>query len=119
MTTGGAQKSRGGAYTFRRLGEANMRIDYTTHARQRSHQRGVPPLITSWLLDYGVEEYDGHGAIIRYFTRESLRKMERELSSAPLKRLSEFLSCYLVQSNQDGAIITVGKRHAKKRIWRH
>ncbi len=96
-----------------------MSIEYTTHARHRAQQRGVPPLITNWLLEYGVEEYDGHGAVVRYFTRESLRKMERELGSAPLKRLSEYLRCYLVQSNQDGTIITVGKRHVNKRIWRH
>lgn len=96
-----------------------MSIEYTAHARHRSQQRGVPPLITTWLLDYGVEEYDGHGAVVRYFTRESLRKMERELGSAPLKRLSEYLRCYLVQSNRDGTIITVGKRHVNKRMWRH
>lgn len=96
-----------------------MSIEYTAHARHRSQQRGVPPLITIWLLDYGVEEYDGHGAVVRYFTRKSLRKMERELGSAPLKRLSEYLRCYLVQSNRDGTIITVGKRHVNKRMWRH
>ena len=96
-----------------------MQIDYTTHARNRSQQRGIPPLITSWLLDYGKEEYDGHGAVVRFFTRESLRKMEREIGAAPLKRLSEYLRCYLVQSNRDGAIITVGKRHPNKRMWRH
>ena len=96
-----------------------MQIHFTTHARQRSQQRGGPPLITSWVLDYGAEEYDGNGGVIRYFTRESLRRMEQELGSAPLKRLSEYLRCYLVQSNQDGSIITVGKRHAKKRVWRH
>ena len=96
-----------------------MSINYTTHARHRSQQRGVPPLITEWLLDYGAEEYDGHGAVIRYFTRESLREMERELGAEHLRRLSEYMRCYLVQSNRDGAIITVGKRHAKKRMWRH
>lgn len=96
-----------------------MHIDYTTHARHRSQQRGVPPLITTWLLDYGVEAFDGHGGIIRYFTRESLRNMERDFGAMPLKRLSEYLRCYLVQSNRDSTIITVGKRYAKKRIWRH
>lgn len=93
-------------------------MSYTTHALHRAQQRGVPPLITSWLLDYGAEEFDGQGAVIRYFSKSSLRQMERELGVTPVKRLSEYLRCYLVQSNRDGSIITVGKRHPKKRIRR-
>jgi hypothetical protein len=33
--------------------------------------------------------------------------------------MSEYLRCYLVQTSDNGSIITVGNRHAKKRIWRH
>ena len=82
----------------------------TKHANQRAQQRGIPPLIQVWLLDYGVESFDGDGSVIRYFNRESIRKMEREVGTTPVKRLSEYLRCYLVQSSKDGAIITVGKR---------
>jgi hypothetical protein len=91
----------------------------TLHAAERAQQRGIPPLITSWLLDYGEEVFDGRGGVIRYFTRRSIRRMEREFGATPLKRLSEYLRCYLVQSNDDGSIITVGKRHPRTRIWKH
>ncbi len=96
-----------------------MEIPYTDHAATRSQQRGIPPLISNWLLDYGDEIYDGRGGVVRCFTPRSIRTMEREIGRAPLKRMSEFLRCYLVQSTSDGAVVTVGKRHLKRHIWRH
>lgn len=95
---------------------------HTTCSRQatnRAQQLGIPPLIRTWLLDYGDETFDGHGGSIRYFTRRSIRRMEREFGAAPLKRMHEYFRCYLVQSNDDGSIITVGKLHNGQRIWRH
>jgi len=91
----------------------------TTHASVRAQQRGVPPLVMNWLLAYGEEIFDGHGGVLRYFTPRSIRQLEREVGQAPLKRLSEYLRCYLVQGSQDGNVITVGKRHRGKRICRH
>jgi hypothetical protein len=96
-----------------------MKISYTAHATTRAQQRGIPPLISSWLVDYGHEIYDGHGGIVRCFTRDSIRAMEKEIGRAPIRRMSEYLRCYLVQSTDDGVVITVGKRHHKKRLWRH
>lgn len=96
-----------------------MHTTCSRKAAHRSQQLGVPPLIRTWLLDYGDESFDGHGGIVRHFTRRSLRRMECELGAAPLKRMHEYFRCYLVQSNADGSIITVGKLHHKQRVWRH
>ena len=96
-----------------------MLIRNSRHAIERAQQRGVPPLITTWLLAYGEAVFDGHGGVVRYFTRASVRAMERELGTVPLKRLSEYLRCYLVQSSGDGTVITVGKLYKNKRLWRH
>ncbi len=96
-----------------------MAPSQTRHAAVRAQQRGIPPLITTWLLDYGEEAYDGNGGVVRYFGRESMRRLEREIGERPLKRLSEYLRCYLVQSSRDGAIITLGKRYRNQRIRRH
>ena len=38
-----------------------MQVMKTVHATIRAQQRGVPPLIEDWLLDYGAEQFDGHG----------------------------------------------------------
>jgi hypothetical protein len=91
----------------------------THHAQHRSQQRGVPPLIRLWLLDYGAEQYDGHGGIVRFFNAPTIRQLEREVGREPVRRMAEFLRCYLVQCSDDGSIITVGKRHGNKHVWRH
>lgn len=91
----------------------------TTHATIRAQQRGIPPVIQDWLLDYGEEQFDGHGGIVRYFSQECLREMERDIGKAKLKRMSEYFRCYLVQSSSDGAVITVGKRYESQHILRH
>ena len=95
-----------------------MISEFTQHATERLQQRGVPPLIAGWLLDYGEETFDGHGGVVRYFTRRSIRRLERECGAAPIRRLSEYLRCYLVQSNDVGSVITIGKRHPGRRIRR-
>ena len=89
----------------------------TEHASMRVKQRGIPPLIRNWLIDYGKANYDGHGAVIRYFNKDSIRRMEKALGREPIRRMSEFLRCYLVQSI-DGSIVTIGKRHQNSRINR-
>jgi predicted SnoaL-like aldol condensation-catalyzing enzyme len=89
---------------------------FSRHASHRAQQRGVPPLISNWLIDYGEEVFDGRGGVVRYFTRDSIRRMERDFGREPVKRLSEFLRCYLVMSANDGTVVTVGKRHQNKRL---
>lgn len=101
------------------MAEKIMRTNFTEHAALRQQQRGIPPLVTDWLITYGVEQFDGHGGIVRYFSKQCIRRLERELGREPIARMSEFLRCYLVQSSKDGAIITVGKRYQKEHIWRH
>ena len=96
-----------------------MEPNTTLHALHRAQQRGVPPLVLHWLLDYGEETFDGHGGVVRYFSSRSIRQLERDIGQAPLKRLSEFLRCYLVQASSGGHVITVGKRYRSQRIQRH
>jgi hypothetical protein len=91
-------------------------MNMTRHAAIRRQQRGIPPLIEQWLDQYGEEEYDGHGGIRRYFSRASIRTMEREFGRGPLSKLAEYLNSYKVSSSHDGQTITVG--HRTKRIKR-
>ena len=66
--------------------------------------------------EYGEEEYDGHGAIRVYFSRRSIRRLEKAFGSRPVKRLAEYLTAYKVHSSHDGTVLTVG--HRTKRIRR-
>ena len=43
------------------------------------------------LLDlYGQEEYNGHGDITVYPSKDSIKKMERDLGHRPVSRLAEW-----------------------------
>lgn len=96
-----------------------MQANQTHHALVRQQQRGVPPLIRDWLLDFGEEQYDGHGGVLRYFSRNAIRKVERSVGKTPVARMSEYLRCYLVQSSHDGAVITLGKRYSGSHVYKH
>lgn len=88
----------------------------TMHASVRAQQRGIPPLIHHWLDQYGEEQYDGHGGVIRYFSRRSIRVLERSFGREPVRRMWEYLDAYKVESSHDGGTITLG--HKTKRLRR-
>ena len=90
-------------------------MNITHHAGVRSQQRGIPPFILECLDNFGEEVYDQHGAIIRYFTHVSRRKMERELGRDLVSKLAQYLNIYKVEGH-DGTLITTG--HLTKRINR-
>lgn len=85
------------------------------HASVRAQQRGVPPFIIELLDRYGQCQYDGQGAVIQYFNKQSLRDMERDLGRKPVSRLAEWHNAYKVLSTNDGCTITVGRRHRRIR----
>ena len=88
----------------------------TQHAQIRMQQRGIPPLIDQWLSEFGEEQYDGHGGVRRYFSRKSIRTMERVLGREPVRRMAEYLDAFKVESSHDGRTLTVG--HQTKRVRR-
>ncbi len=85
----------------------------TNHATIRSQQRGMPPIIQEWLIGYGEELYDHHGAIVYYFNQGSRRKLEKTFGREPIRRFHEWLNAYAVVSVTDGLVITIGKRYKK------
>lgn len=91
-----------------------MNMSY--HATIRSQQRGIPPLIDQWLDLYGEEEYDGHGAIRRFFTGTSIRNLEKDCGRQIISKLSEYFGCYKVVSSSSNVTITLG--HRTQRIKR-
>lgn len=82
----------------------------TSHAKIRAQQRCIPPLINQWLDQFGEKEYDGHGGVTLFFSRTSIRAMEREFGAAPVRKLAEYLHAYKVESSHDGHTITIGHR---------
>jgi hypothetical protein len=86
----------------------------TRHAQLRAQQRGFPPLIDQWLDLYGQEEYDGHGGVIVYLNKASIRHMERDMGRRPVARMSEWFDAYKVRA-LSGETITIGHRTGRVR----
>jgi hypothetical protein len=89
-------------------------MDITRHANIRIQQRGVPPLILEWLLDFGACEVK-HGARRRFFDKRSRRQLAQRFGSQIVDRLGDLLNCYLVED--DGRLVTAG--HRTKRVRRN
>ena len=90
-------------------------MNITHHAGTRCQQRGIPPFILECLDNFGEEVYDQHGAIIRYFTRDSRKKMKHEFGKDLFSKLESYFNIYKVVNHGDD-LITAG--HRNKRINR-
>ena len=80
----------------------------TRHALVRQQQRGIPPLIVDWLLKYGDEKHNHRGAVIRYFSKKSKRRLRKDIGKLAFRRFEDWLRSYLVEA--EGRVITVGHR---------
>lgn len=85
---------------------------YTRHAMTRAQQRGIPPLIVEWLLEFGART-PSVGADIVYFDKRSREALRRYAGRQALAKLDGLLDVYAVVAN-DGQVLTLG--HRTKRI---
>ena len=91
-------------------------ITHTHHAAVRAQQRAIPPFVEFVLDESGDRLYDGRGGILSFFSRRSIRRMERCWGRRPVAKMSEYLSVYRVEDSRNGTVITVG--HRSKRMKR-
>ena len=89
---------------------------FSSHARVRCQQRGIPAIVTRALEQFGDRSYDGHGAIIMSFTKRSFKRMQRARGHNFASKLEKWKNVYKVESVNDRVTITVG--HRTKRIRR-
>ena len=73
-------------------------------------QRSIPPLVVTWLLEFGQTRYDHRGGVIYYFDKYSRRNLERVVGTRIVSRLSDYLDSYVVSSTSGDALVTVGHR---------
>lgn len=86
----------------------------TAHARIRMQQRGIPPCVLDWLIEYGTVIHDHHGGRLRYLDRAGRRRLLKEEGPSALRRYHEKLDTYAVES-ADGEVVTVGHRYRRLR----
>lgn len=82
----------------------------TSHARVRTQQRCIPPLILDWLQLYGQRQHDGRGAEIIYFDKSSRKMLASAVGGTVVQRVESLLDAYIVLSS-DGNLITAGWRN--------
>lgn len=92
-------------------------MNISHHAELRQQQRGIPSVIVELVLTYGSREYDKHGGVTKYLDRRSRKAIEQDMGRDFVRRYSNQLNVYVVQSAINGRVITCGHRHA--RITRH
>ena len=85
------------------------------HAKKRIQQRCIPPIVEQWLDEFGENQHDNHGAIKRYFSHKSIKRMKRILGSQFVQYNSKWFNAYKIDSIQDGSTITIGWRAKKIR----
>jgi len=80
----------------------------TQHAQIRAQQRGIPPLVVQWLLEFGSEAKAPGGVTRRYFDKEARRRLASAVGSAVVDRMGDLMNLYLVESADK--VITTGVR---------
>jgi len=80
----------------------------TKHAAVRAQQRGIPPLIDQWLDAFGEEHHQGNGFVRIYFSRKSIREMERCFGKKPIQLMERYLYAYKIEKCDSGMTITTG-----------
>lgn len=90
---------------------------FSKHAARRAQQRRIDPFVHELLERFGEEEYDGHGYVRRYFSKKSIRAMERAFGREPVRRFADKLHAYRVESSRSGYVVTTGylTKHIRRR----
>jgi hypothetical protein len=85
----------------------------SNHASRRMQKRSVPPIVLDWLQDYGSEQYDGRGAVIRYFNRAAKERLERVCGRQFVQANKKYLAVYIVEDISGQSLITIGYRNRR------
>jgi hypothetical protein len=86
----------------------------SNHASRRIQKRSIPPIVLDWLHDYGSEQYDGHGAVIRYFDHTAKKRLAEVCGHRFVQANKKYLSVYVVEDSAGHSVITVGYFHAAR-----
>jgi hypothetical protein len=87
----------------------------TKHASARQQQRGIPSGVVDLILEYGQRAYNHTGCIIRYLDKRARKSIERDKGTAFIKQFAKALDVYVVESANDGCVVTCGHRYEKIR----
>lgn len=83
------------------------------HVSRRIQKRSVPPIVIDWLRDYGSEQYDGRGCVIRYFDNAAKERLAKVCGYRFVQSNKKYLDVYMVEDTCGETLITVGYRNRR------
>ena len=83
------------------------------HVSRRIQKRSVPPIVLDWLRDYGREQYDGRGGVIRYFDNAAKERLAQVCGRRFVQSNKKYLAVYMVEDTCGQSLITVGYRNRR------
>jgi hypothetical protein len=88
----------------------------TKHALHRAQQRGIQANISELLKEYGDAKAAPRGCLVRYFGKKAIKEIESIYGHSFIAKNHEKLRTYLIESREDGAVITIGKLYQNQRL---
>lgn len=85
---------------------------YSEHAEQRMQQRGIPREVVEYLLQYGRQTHDHHGARIVWLDKRARARLSRARGQDVVRKLNKHFNTYAV-IDPDGSVVTVGHRYRR------
>ena len=85
--------------------------DFTTHARKRRQQRGIPQACIDVVLKFGKRKVR-NGAYVYFMDKGARAKAEHYMGRASYRRVESRLGLYVVKSF-NGDIVTVAHRRQR------
>jgi hypothetical protein len=92
-----------------------MKAQMSRHAQARMQQRGIARSAINYVLDFGREYHDHHGAVIVMLDHSAVQHIART-GAARGSTLDALRGLYAVIAS-DGSVRTVG--HRTRRLRRH
>jgi hypothetical protein len=89
----------------------------TAHALKRSAQRGISSKICELLSEYGDQRFDGHGGVVRYFSKDSISDIIAVEGQDFFRKNHEKFRTYIIESSRNGQVITAARDYRKTQPW--
>lgn len=87
----------------------------SNHATKRMHQRAIHPLMIDLLYRYGRERHQ-NGATVLFLDSRARNQALKALGEV-VHRFDKLCDTYLVESEDDGTVITIGHRDQRLRHY--
>ena len=92
-----------------------MNINFTNHSRSRMQQRGISKTAVEHIIKHGDCHFDGHGGKIYFIKKKDRDYRTSDLPKSKFESIKKQLNGYVVISEEDDVVITVGHKYKRRR----